>query len=139
MMTTYFLKCIAEDVFKHQETSTISYDFYVALSSTEPNIDGCGVTEPAFEAGYERAYLDNSNLVFNLANDENIVTNHKKIYFPETKSPWENISYYAIFDAAEDGNLLMYGALEETITVPIKTIVSIPVDALSFTVKNEVI
>lgn len=138
MLTTYFLKCIAEDIFKHQEMSTIPYELYIALSSTEPAIDGTGVTEPEAETGYARVYLDNSNLIFNTANEENIVTNHTKIYFPESILPWENIKYYAIFDAAEEGNLLMYGTFSESLYVPIKTIVSIPVDALSINVKNEV-
>lgn len=138
MITTYFLKCIAEDIFKHQEMSTIPYEFYIALSSTEPNADSGNITEPSADTGYTRAFLDNSNLTFNLANDDNVVLNHTKIYFPETLTPWENIGYYAIFDSPEDGNLLIYGALEEVITVPIKTIVSIPANTLSISIKNEV-
>lgn len=138
MITTYFLKCIAEDIFKHQETSTIPYDFYLALSTTEPAIDGTGVTEPTKETGYARVQIDNSNLIFNEADNDAAVTNHSMIYFPESIQPWFGITHYAIFDAEEDGELLIYGALNETINVPIKTIISIPVDALKIMVKNEV-
>lgn len=137
MLTTHFLKCVAEDIFKHQEMSTIPFEFYLALSSTEPSIDGLNVTEPLSDTGYSRAYLDNSNLIFNVANEENIVTNHTKIYFPESILPWENIKYYAIFDSEEDGNLLMYGSFNETLHIPIKTIASIPIGALKILVKNE--
>ena len=119
--------------------STIPYELYVALSSTEPAIDGTGVTEPLPETGYTRAYIDNSNLVFNTANEQNAVTNHCKIYFPESILPWNDIKYYAIFDESENGNLLMYGTLSKTLNIPIKTIVSIPVDAFSISLKNEVV
>ena len=138
MLTTYFLKCIAEDIFKHQETSTIPYEFYIGLSSTKPNLDGTGVREPNSNTGYARVYVDNSNLIFNTANDDASVGNHSKIYFPESILPWTNLKYYVIFDDEKDGNLLMYGEFAIPLYVPIKTIVSIPVDALRISVKNEV-
>lgn len=138
MLTTYFLKCIAEDIFKHQETPNIPYDFYVALSSTAPSVDGTGVTEPDISTGYTRVFVDNSNLIFRESDDNASVTNHTKVYFPESITPWNNITHYAIFDAQEEGNLLMYGALNETMDVPIKTMVSIPIDALRITVENGV-
>ena len=137
MITTYFLNCISEDIFKHQETSTIPYDFYLALSSTEPNIAGENVTEPSLDTGYARVQIDNSNEVFNeqVDSDGNI-TNHSKIYFQESIKPWEGITHYAIFDEPVGGNLLIYGALNKTLNVPIKTIVSIPIDTLKISATN---
>ena len=137
MITTYFLNCISEDIFKHQETSTIPYDFYLALSSTEPNIAGENVTEPVSDTGYARVQIDNSNEVFNEEVDgDGNITNHRKLYFPESIKPWENITHYAIFDEPIDGNLLMYGALNETVNVPIKTILSIPIGELKISASN---
>lgn len=136
MLTTYFLKCVAEDIFKHQETSTIPYDFYLALSSTAPALDGTGVTEPASDTGYARIRIDNSILMFGEADDSATVANHTKVYFPESIKPWSGITHYAIFDAEEDGNLLMYGALNETMDIPIKTMVSVPLGTLKIKAEN---
>lgn len=138
MFTTYFLKCISEDIFRHQEMSHIPYDYYLALSFTEPKLDGSGVIEPSENAGYKRVRIDNSNMFFSEANENNEVLNHSKVYFPESTAPWKGISYYAIFDMPKDGNLLMYGALDKVINVPIKTIISIPVNTLKLTVQNGV-
>lgn len=138
MLTTYFLKCISEDIFKHQEDSTIPYDFYIALSSTTPSIDGTGVTEPTVDTGYARAQVDNSIITFDVADESNVVFNHVKIYFPESIKPWSGITHYAIFDASEGGNLLMFGALNATVDVPIKTIVSIPIGTLKVSTENGV-
>lgn len=139
LITTYFLKRISEDIFKHQEMSTIPYDFYLALSSTAPNLNGTGVTEPAPDTGYSRVKLDNSILTFGEADNTNKVSNHTKVFFPESVKPWSGITHYAIFDTPSGGNLLMYGALNETMNIPIKTIVSLPVDSLSVTTENKVI
>lgn len=136
MLTTYFLKCIGEDIFKHQETSTIPFTLYLGLSSTPPTIAGDNVTEPASSTGYARVQFDNSNLIFNEATDDNIVSNYTKIYFPESILPWGDISHYVIFDDDVEGNLLMFGQLNETITVPIKTMVSVPIGLLSIIAQN---
>lgn len=136
LLTNYFLQCVSEDIFKHQEMSTIPYDFYIALSSTSPSADGTGVTEPSSDTGYKRAYVDNSILIFGESDDNATVTNHTKIFFSESVKPWNSITHYAIFDAPEEGNLLMYGALNETMNVPIKTIISIPSNTLSIATSN---
>jgi len=64
LLTTYFLNCIAQEIFGHPETSKIPYDYYIALSSTEPKLDGSGVTEPSIDTGYQRVRIDNSHLFF---------------------------------------------------------------------------
>lgn len=136
MLTAYFLKCIAEDIFKHQETSTIPYDFYIALSSTAPAFDGTGVTEPPNSSGYKRVRTDNSILTFSEADDSGMVSNHARVFFPESITPWAGISHYAIFDMPDGEHLLMYGKLNEVMNVPVKTIVSIPAGVLTITVGN---
>lgn len=136
MITTYFLKCISEDIFKHQEMSTIPYEFYLALSSTEPAIDGTGVTEPTTDTGYARAKIDNSILIFGEADDNATVSNHTRIHFPESIKPWPGMTHYAIFDDETDGNLLIYGKLDRTMDVPIKTMISIPIGTLKISTEN---
>lgn len=136
MLTTYFLKCIAEDIFKHQEMSTVPYDFYIALSSTAPDVDGGGVTEPASDTGYARVQIENSNEIFGEADDDITVENHSKVYFPESVKSWQGLTHYAIFDDETDGNLLIFGELDKTLNVPIKTMVSIPIGTLKITAEN---
>ena len=96
LLTTYFLNCIAQEIFGHPETSKIPYDYYIALSSTEPKLDGSGVTEPSIDTGYQRVRIDNSHLFFGEINNDRVL-NHDKAYFPESIKPWYDISYYAIF------------------------------------------
>lgn len=136
MLTTYFLKIIGEDIFKHQEMQQIPFDYYIGFSSTVPNIDGSGVTEPLENTGYSRALIENNENTFDVTDDNGLVTNYNIIYFPESKLPWENLIYYVVYDSLTDGNLLAFGKLNQTITVPIKTVISIPVSALSLKVSN---
>jgi len=136
LLTTYFLKCIAEDIFKHNETSTIPYDLFIGLSSTTPSVDGTGVTEPLSTTGYARVEIDNSNLIFDEADDSGVVSNHTHIYFPESVLPWDGITHYIVYDAANGGNLLMYGELNDVINVPIRTVLSIPAGTLQISAGN---
>ena len=137
LITTYFLKSIAEDICKHQQTQIVPYVYYVGLSSTAPNLDGTGVTEPDEEAGYARVAVLNDENVFANADSDGKVKNHTAIYFPESIKPWDGITHYVIYDSPSEGNLLMYGALNKTMDVPIKTIISIPIDGWSIQAKNQ--
>jgi hypothetical protein len=42
------------------------------------------------------------------------ITNDSTITFPEASGSWGTISHFALFDAAEGGNMLAYGALDES-------------------------
>lgn len=137
MITTYFLKSIAEDICKHQQTQVVPYIYYIGLSTSTPNVDGTGVTEPESDTGYTRVVASNDENIFANADDDGKVKNHTAIYFPESIKPWDGITHYVIFDSLTDGNLLMYGALNETMNVPIKTIISIPIEGWSIQAKNQ--
>ena len=128
MITTYFLKSITEDICKHQQTQVVPYVYYVGLSTTAPDLDGTGVTEPTSDTGYARVAALNDENIFANADDDGKVKNHTAIYFPESIKPWEGIT---------EGNLLMYGALDKTMDVPIKTIISIPIEGWSIQAKNQ--
>ena len=69
MITTYFLKSIAEDICKHQQTQVVPYVYYLGLSTTAPNLDGTGVTEPASDTGYARVAMLNDENIFANADD----------------------------------------------------------------------
>jgi len=136
MVTDYFLKSISEDIFKHQITQIVPYEFYLGLSSTAPSVNGSGVTEPTDEA-YHRARIINSEEIFGTADlSTGMVSNHTAIYLPESTEEWPGITHYVIYDSQTGGNLLMYGALNATMNVPIKTIVGIPVGDLKIKTSN---
>lgn len=51
MNTTYFLNCVAGNLFHTKESPTIPAQYYIGLSSSTPAIDGSGVNEPSTDAG----------------------------------------------------------------------------------------
>ena len=59
MNTTYFLNCVAGNLFHTKEAPAIPTQYYIGLSSSTPAIDGSGVNEPSTDAGYQRLLLTN--------------------------------------------------------------------------------
>lgn len=136
MITKYFLKSIGEDIYKHQEDQRVPHSYYIGLSSSAPNDDGSGIIEPAPTTGYARIEISNDELTFGEADENNVISNHRPLYFPESKEPWGQITHYVIFDELTGGNLLMYGELNESVNIPIKTMLSIPTGKMQITVVN---
>lgn len=134
MLTTYFLKCISEDIYKHQDDQKVPHCYYVGLSSSAPNVDGTNVTEPA-AAEYSRVQVDNS-ADFGTADDHCTVSNNKRLQFPESQTAWGSFLYYVIYDEPTGGNLLMYGQLAAVIAIPERTIIALPPGSLKITTKN---
>lgn len=94
---------------------------YVGLSTTAPDRNGSGFTEPSAANGYARVLLgiaqgsaqatqkmDNPNL--------GTITNKEIIYFPEATGNWGTCTHFLIFSAATDGVLVAYGALTNEIS-----------------------
>ena len=74
---------------------------YIGLSSTPPNADGTGVTEPTGN-GYGRALIgtsgQNSTLIFPAATDGQ-AANSKIIYFPEATGTWgAQLTHFVLFN-----------------------------------------
>lgn len=95
-----------------------TWETYVGLSTTAPNRDGSGYTEPPASAGYKRvsfggAGIDKSSIrIYNGA-----ATNQSTIFFPEATDSWGEVTYYLIFSRDDEkGELLAYGPLDEPIT-----------------------
>lgn len=135
MNTTYFLNCIAGNVFGTQTSPVIPTDYYIGLSTTAPSIDGSGVTEPPIEAHYSRIKL------FSLSEpDGGIITNQHPIKLPMSTDAWGTITHYVIFDSEDvgSGNLLIFGAFEEEHIVDIATIPIIKPGYLKLSVQNPV-
>lgn len=130
MNTTYFLNLVSGNVYGTKKTPAIPDEYYIGLSSTAPSTDGLNVTEPA-SGGYQRVQLTGLS-----EPTAGVVTNPTSISFPESTQSWGTVSYFVIFDAATEGNLLMYGELEEARTVEAATIMTLRATSLTLSVLN---
>lgn len=123
------------DIINTISTSGSNPTSYIALSSTEPNADGTGVTEPSGN-GYSRCstrwnnmsgtqqYVPNfpTDPTYDSGTGKYSITNIRDIYFLEATGSWGTLGYFAIYDAPTGGNLLAYGALSNAIAPTAGTI-----------------
>lgn len=77
----------------------------VGLSSTAPDRDGTGFTEPGEETGYERVLLgDTAQSLSQLMGSavEGVITNTKNIFFPKAIIDYDDtITHFLIFIGTE--------------------------------------
>lgn len=130
MYTTYFLNLVAGNVTSSKTSPALPQKLYLGLSSTAPEPDGSGVTEP-ISGGYRRVELTNLS-----APEDGVVINSKPIYFDESTGSWGLVTHYGVFDAESGGNLLIYGKLNPSHTVKESAIMTIRTGALKFAVEN---
>ncbi len=93
---------------------------YIALSTTRPNDDGSNFTEPAASTGYARSLIGQSGSTATqvMSTPANGSTqNTSIIFFPEATSGWGTITYFGLYNAATGGNLVLYGALTNPISI----------------------
>ena len=133
MNTTYFLNCTSGNIFKTKTDVALPTNYYIGLSTTAPNSDGSGVSEPNSDFGYARVELDS------LSEPENgAVTNTNAISFEESTNSWGVVTHFVIYDnpTVGEGNLLMYGALSTPRSVETATIMTIKEGNLNLSVQN---
>ncbi len=108
--TTYFLNCVAGNLFHTKTSPSMPVTYYIGLSKTAPSLDGSGVTEPSADYGYTRVKLTDLSAPVN-----GVVSNKETIKFGDSTGDWGTLKYYVIFDTKTvgTGNLLMYGALSK--------------------------
>ena len=80
-------------------------DTYIALSTADPTDDGSGVAEPVGGA-YARVQCAAWDAAVGGA-----TANTGAISFTQATGDWGTITHFAIFDAAEAGNMLAHGDL----------------------------
>lgn len=99
---------------------------YLALSSTEPNASGGGVTEPSASVGYQRKLIGNAQAgtYGSLLADpvDGTITNNQEIHFNEATGAWGTQSYVCIYDAETGGNLIAWGTLSTSISPTANTV-----------------
>lgn len=131
MNTTYFLNCVAGNIFKTKTAPAIPTQYYIGLSTTTPNLNGSGVTEPSASAGYSRVLLSNLSAPTN-----GLITNLSSISFNESTSQWGRITHYVIYDSKTGGNLLIYDELSPPQTIDAKNALYIKEGTLKLRTKN---
>ena len=131
MTTTYFLNRIMGNVFQTQTSPGLPSKVYLGLSTSAPDIDGSGVTEPLASAGYARVELNSLSEPSN-----GVITNDAAISFPESSASWGTVTHFALYDAPVNGNLLMYNVLSQARSVETATIVMVKVGSLKLTLAN---
>lgn len=131
MTSTYFLNCIMGNVFMTKLSPTLPKKVYLGLSSTAPQVDGTGVSEPLASAGYQRVELTNLSEPVN-----GVVSNDGAIQFDESSASWGTITHFVLFDSPEDGNLLMFNQLSQSRSVETATIVMVKTGSLKLTLAN---
>ena len=108
MNTTYFLNCVAGNLFQIPSAAPLPAHYYLGLSTTAPSLDGGNIQEPATSAGYARIKLESFSVPV-----DGEVTNTATILFEESTADWGVISHFTIFDSPTvgQGNLLIFGEL----------------------------
>ena len=104
---------------------------YVGLSTTTITDAGGNITEPA-GGSYARVAITNNDTNFPAASG-GAKSNGTAISFPEATGPWGTITDFFISDADSAGNILCYGALDESKTVASGETISFAVGALDIT------
>lgn len=113
MISNYTANTFLRTLVGKASSLSVASTAYLALSSTEPQADGTGVTEPE-GMGYARKLIGNYNqsatqLMGEPSNGN--ITNVSEIHFDEATGAWGELSYACIFDAPTGGRLIAWGVL----------------------------
>lgn len=110
---------IADSQFGDGATTRAPAIWYLGLSSTTPNDDGTGFTEPSTGA-YARVAVTNNTTNFPAAITTSGVTtksNGAKFTFPNPTANWGLMTHYGWFTASTGGNPEYFNPLDASITV----------------------
>ena len=131
MTSTYFLNCIMGNVFQTKLSPGLPSKEYLGLSSSAPDVDGSGATEPLASAGYSRVELNSLDVPTN-----GVITNKSEISFPESSASWGTVTHFVLYDAPVNGNLLMFNVLSQARSIEQATIVMVKAGSLKLTLAN---
>lgn len=102
-------------------------DYWVALSSTKPNDDGTGITEPAGN-GYARLQVPNDAVNFPAA-AARAKANGVVWQFAEATAGWGVVGWFALMDDPAAGAMRAWGHLPQSVDVPTGNAPLFPVGA----------
>lgn len=129
MNTTVLLNTAATKVWG---TSPI----YLGMSTTAPNINGTGATEPVVSGnGYARIQITNLSAPTN-----GVITNTKELSFPRILKSSGKVTYFTIYDSATvgSGNLLAFIKIPDAEQIQLipRTVVNIEPNGIKLNVTN---
>lgn len=130
MTTNHMLNRIMGNVFRTQTSPALPTNYYIGLSTSTPTAAGGNVTEPS-GGGYARKQLTGLSAPTN-----GVITNNSAIAFNESTASWGTVTYFVIYDAATNGNLLFYDKLTSSRAVEANTVITIKEGALKLTLAN---
>lgn len=110
---------IANHQFGNSVTTPSPGTWWLALSTTIPNDDGTGFTEPS-GGGYTRKQIANSTASFAAATTTNGVTTKANLIpftFADPTGTWGLIVAYGWFDVQTSGTVQYWNPLDAPITV----------------------
>lgn len=109
---------------------TLPSNFYIGLSTTQPNANGTGITEPT-GGGYSRVSVANNKQNFSVS-AMGTLSNLAQIEYNESTGNWGTVAYILIYNAITGGDLLWYGAFVSSKIVQSGTALIIAPNTLTF-------
>ena len=130
MNTTYWLNTIMKAMYTDNNG-----DFYIGLSSTMPEKDGSGATEPS-GGNYARVKIESFS-----EPADGMVNNINELSFPRSTGVWfdsdNKARYWVLFDGSTpEAKILSAGELEEAKTIESNTQITIAAATLSVTLTD---
>lgn len=114
---------------------------YLALSSTAPNAEGGGVSEPVGN-GYARALIGGYNqpqkmtaAVVDLSTGIASSSNDQEIHFNEATGSWGTLTHFAIYTSATGGTPRYVGQLDRAVTPAANNVVIIRTNDITITLQ----
>jgi hypothetical protein len=129
-VTSYASNKILNYIFGNSPTLVMPANFYMGVSSTALNIEGIGATEPT-GGGYQRLVIPNDKNSFSAAANKT-VTFAKEFQFPNSTSPWGDMTHWFISDTPTGENVWWNGKLIHHRNVEISTTLSVIPNAFNW-------
>ena len=134
MAITYYASNRILDRYFGNTNFTPATNYYLGISTTAPQPDGTGITEPVGN-GYARVLMANTKISFTDAVDGS-VQNEIEFQFPEATGSWGVITHFFISDASSGGNIEIYGTLTNSRTVEIGTVLILEATAMQINLRE---
>ncbi len=104
---TFLADAVLDHIFKNTAYDTTA-SIYVALSKADPTDNNSGLDEHSGD-NYARVNHDAWD-----AASAGATENDGAVTFPQASAAWGTVTHFAMFDASTNGNLLFYGALDNS-------------------------
>lgn len=113
--TSYFENLVLDAILGSDKGADIPSTVYVGLFTSAPDDGGNGDEVLSPGTGYARVAVANTT-----DNWPDAASGTKvcaiKVQFPLVVASWGDLSHFGVFDAATDGNLLVYGEIATPVT-----------------------